>query len=161
LARQAQQTTDLPEQKVLLQKFMDQSSPFLQKHPNEMLLWELRAETAMSLSDLFAGYDAGQKLLALGAADSNDPNLQSLLAKLKNRGWLDKPAGGFLLVNLIDFSKVLANAKPLPADQQALAKAFGVPTGQGALVWNVDPNGPGAKAGLQRLDVVVGMNGQT
>jgi hypothetical protein len=36
------------------------------------------------------GYDAGQKLLTAGAADSNDPNLQRLLSQLKNKGWLDK-----------------------------------------------------------------------
>jgi hypothetical protein len=38
------------------------------------------------------GYEAGQKLLAMGAADSNDPSLQQLLAQLKNKGWLDKLA---------------------------------------------------------------------
>jgi len=43
LARQAQQTTDLDEQKKMLQQFMDQSTPFLQKHPDLTLLWQLRA----------------------------------------------------------------------------------------------------------------------
>jgi hypothetical protein len=37
-----------------------------------------------------AGYDAGQKLLAAGAADRSDLNLQQLLAQLKNKGWLDR-----------------------------------------------------------------------
>ena len=90
LAHQAQQTTDLPEQTKLLQQFMDQSSPFLQKHPMQMLLWQLRAASAISLNDPMAGYEAGEKLLAAGAADSNDSNLQGLLAQLKNRGWFDK-----------------------------------------------------------------------
>jgi len=161
LARQAQQTTDLSRQKTLLQQFMDQSHLFLQKHPNEMLLWELRAQSAISLRDLLAGYEAGQRLLAMGAADSNDPNSLHVLAELKNLGWLDKPTGGYLMASLLDFSKVLANAKPLPADQQALAKAYGVPSGQGALVVDVNPNGPAAKAGLQRLDVIVCIDGQT
>jgi PEGA domain len=93
LARQAQQTTDLEPQKTLLKQFMDQSSVFLQKHPNEMLLWQLRAASAMSLNDdPMAGYEAGQKLLAADAADSNDPNVRRLLAQLKNKGWLDKEA---------------------------------------------------------------------
>jgi len=92
LARQAQQNTDLKQQKASLNQFMDQSSPFLQKHPNEMMLWELRAASAMSLDDPMAGYEAGQKLLAMGAADSNDSNLQRLLAQLKNQGWLDRQA---------------------------------------------------------------------
>jgi hypothetical protein len=90
LARQAEQTTDLPEQTKLLQQFMDQSSSFLQKHPDEMLLWQVRAASAVSLSEPIAGYEAGEKLLAAGAADSDDPNLQGLLGQLKNKGWLDK-----------------------------------------------------------------------
>ncbi len=92
LARQAQENTDLEQQKASLKQFMNQSSPFLQKHPNEMLLWQLRAASAISLDDAIAGYEAGQKLLAAGAADSDDPNLQQLLAGIKNKGWLDKQA---------------------------------------------------------------------
>jgi hypothetical protein len=90
LTRQAQQTTDLPEQTKLLQQFMDQSGLFLQKHSNQMLLWQLRAASAISLNDLMSGYEAGQNLLAMGAADTNDANLQRLLAQLKNKGWLEK-----------------------------------------------------------------------
>jgi serine protease Do len=41
-----------------------------------------------------------------------------------------------------------------------LAKAFNVPAEKGALVGNVDPNSPGAKAGLQRGDVITELNGQ-
>ena len=37
-----------------------------------------------------AGYEAGQKLLSAGAADSSDPALQQLLGQLKGKGWLDK-----------------------------------------------------------------------
>jgi hypothetical protein len=90
LARQAQQNTDLEQQKASLKQFMDESSPFLQKHPTEILLWQLRAASAISLDDPMAGYEAGQKLLAMGAADSNDSNLQRLLAQLKNKGWMDR-----------------------------------------------------------------------
>jgi hypothetical protein len=90
LARQAQQTTDLDEQKKLLQQFMGQSSPFLQKHPDLTLLWKFRVLSALSLNEPRMGYEAGQKLLAEGAADSNDPTLQDLLAQLRNKDWLDK-----------------------------------------------------------------------
>jgi hypothetical protein len=90
LVRQAQQTTDLPEQTGLLQQFMDQSGPFLQKHPEQMLLWQLRAVSAITLNAPLAGFDAAQKLLAAGAADSKDTNMLQLLAKLKLLGWLDK-----------------------------------------------------------------------
>ena len=89
LAKQAQQTADLPEQQQLLQQFMDQSDLFLQKHPEQTLLWQLRAASAISLNHPLPGYEAGQRLLAMGAADSDDANLQRLLAQLKNKGWLD------------------------------------------------------------------------
>ena len=90
LARQAQQNTDLEQQKAALTQFMDQSTSFLRKHPDTILLWKLRVASAISLNDPIAGYEAGQKLLTAGAADSNDPSLQQLLAELRNKGWLDK-----------------------------------------------------------------------
>jgi hypothetical protein len=90
LARQAEQNTDLEEQKTSLKQFMDQSIPFLQKHPTDTLLWQLRAASAISLNDPMAGYEAGQRLLALSAADSIDSNVQRSLVQLKNKDWLDK-----------------------------------------------------------------------
>jgi hypothetical protein len=77
LARDAQQSADLDEQKNLMRQFMEKSSPFVQKHPDETLLWELRAAVAISLGDSLAGYEAGQKLLAAGAAE------------IDRMGWLD------------------------------------------------------------------------
>lgn len=55
-----------------------------------MLVWQLRAAAAISLNDPMVGYEAGQRLLASGAADLNDSNLQRLLGQLKNKGWLDQ-----------------------------------------------------------------------
>jgi len=42
----------------------------------------------------------------------------------------------------------------------ALAKAFGLPSAEGALIGDVTADGPGGKAGLQKGDVIVGLNGQ-
>lgn len=41
-----------------------------------------------------------------------------------------------------------------------LAKAFNVPAEKGAIVGNVEPNSPGAKADLQRGDVITELNGE-
>jgi serine protease Do len=41
-----------------------------------------------------------------------------------------------------------------------LAKAFSLPSAEGALVGDVTPGGPGAKAGLEKGDVIVTLNGQ-
>jgi hypothetical protein len=123
LARQAQQTTDLQQQKASLKQFMDRSNTILQKYPDETLLWQLRAASALSLDDLMAGYEAGQKLLAAGAADSNDPNLQQLLSRLNLKGWLDKKVA----VEITKYGWILGNWKlSLSVDERR--NAFG---GQG------------------------------
>ena len=41
-----------------------------------------------------------------------------------------------------------------------LAKAFGMATPEGALVGEVEPDSPGAKAGLQRGDIILAVDGQ-
>jgi serine protease Do len=41
-----------------------------------------------------------------------------------------------------------------------VAKTYGVPANQGAIISDVAPNGPGAKAGLQRGDVITQLNEQ-
>ncbi len=90
LARQSQQSSDPDEQHKLLQQFMEQSTEFLKRHPEQMLLWQLRAAAAIGMVQPMAGFEAGQKLLEAGAMDSNDPALQQLLAKLKLMGWMDQ-----------------------------------------------------------------------
>jgi len=90
LAREGKESTDLNQQNALLKQFMDQSRVFLPEHPEQTLLWELRAQAAISLNELIAGYQAGQKLMAAGASDSNDSTLLSCWGSLKNKGWLDK-----------------------------------------------------------------------
>jgi serine protease Do len=41
-----------------------------------------------------------------------------------------------------------------------MAKAFGLSSGRGALIGDVTPDGPGSKAGLQRGDIVLTLNGE-
>jgi hypothetical protein len=60
LARQAQQTADLDKQKKLLQQFMEQSSAFLQKHPDQMPLWQFRVVSAIGLNEPMKGMKRGR-----------------------------------------------------------------------------------------------------
>ncbi|MGD0735566.1 MAG: hypothetical protein ABR976_10485 [Terracidiphilus sp.] len=89
LGRKAQGTTELSEQDKLMGQFMSQSAVFLKTHPDQMLLWQLRAAIAMVANLPVAGYEAGQKLLDAGAGDGSDQNSGRLLAELKNKGYLD------------------------------------------------------------------------
>ena len=90
LARQAQQTTDVAEQRSLSNRFLKQSSSFVEKHPDDVLIWQLRAATARAANAPLDGFEAGQKLVALGAADRGDVGALRLLGQLKNLGWMDK-----------------------------------------------------------------------
>ena len=90
LGREAQQSTDLDEQKKLLKQFIEQSRPFLSKHPDELLLWQLQAASALSLGDPLTGYEAGQKLFSVIGTGSESPNLMQLVTKINIKGWLDK-----------------------------------------------------------------------
>jgi TPR repeat protein len=89
LGREAQQATDPDQQKKSLQELMVKSGPFILKHPHETLIWQLRAAAAIRLDAPFAGYQAGQELLAAGAAESSDPGVQNLLTQLSVKGWMD------------------------------------------------------------------------
>ena len=89
LTDQAKKTSDPARQRALLQQFMNESGTLAQKHPRLFLLWAFRAASALVLDDPPAGYEAGQKLLALGAAESKKINVLQLLVLLKDKGWQD------------------------------------------------------------------------
>src|SRR5581483_5266992 len=71
-----------------LKEFLDQSGPFLNEHPNLLALWAMRASAALELGARHVTWQAGQNLIALGAADSKSPTIRKLLARLDRKGWL-------------------------------------------------------------------------
>ena len=89
LVQQAQQATDPDTRKATLERFLRESAPLTKKYPGMMQLWQTRAAVALQLDDVRTGAEAGANLLKLGAADSQDPALQQLLAQLQLKGWLD------------------------------------------------------------------------
>ncbi len=90
LARQAKQTGDLSEQKTLLRQFMSESRVLADRYPDLVLLWEMRAASAMVLDDIRAGAEAGKKLMLLSDSERNAANRPPVLELLKNKGWLDE-----------------------------------------------------------------------
>jgi hypothetical protein len=90
MAKEAEQNPNLEQQKASLIQFMNESRSFLLKYPEQLILWKFRALISLSLDQPDAGYEAGQKLLDAGAADSNDPTLQQLISQLKIKGWLNR-----------------------------------------------------------------------
>jgi tetratricopeptide (TPR) repeat protein len=72
----------------LLREFMDKSAEFLELAPNRADILVMRAALALELEDAHAGWEAGRKLTALGAGNSDDPKIQKVMAKLERKGWL-------------------------------------------------------------------------
>jgi len=81
LAREAQQGTGLEQQRASLNQFMDKR-PFVLAEASgpRYFSGSFARHRPISLNDPMAAYEAGQKLIATGAADSNDPNMQRLFS---------------------------------------------------------------------------------
>ena len=68
-----------------------------------------------------------------------------------------------VMEQIVEHGKVIrgylgVTIQPVDAD---MAKAFGLSQGGGALVGDVSPNSPAAKAGIERGDIILELNGQT
>lgn len=89
----ADKATTATERNRLLNEFLDQSSPFVKEHPDQINIWVLRAVAALEVNKTGAGSTAGRRLIALGQ-DRSDQKIQKVLAMLERKGWLnDKIAG--------------------------------------------------------------------
>lgn len=90
IAQAAERAPDLEAQRKEFQDLFDRSGAFVKDHPEVTEAWLFRAVAAMALERPREGWEAGQKLIALGALDSTDPRLRSALAQLNRRKWLDQ-----------------------------------------------------------------------
>lgn len=68
----------------------------------------------------------------------------------------------YVMDQIIEHGKVIRGflGVTIQGVEPDMAKAFGLPHGGGALIGDVTPNGPAAKAGLQRGDVILQLDGQ-
>jgi tetratricopeptide (TPR) repeat protein len=90
MGQKAAAAPGLEEQRQAYQNLFERTTPFVRDHPDITEAWLLRAVAAMATERARDGWEAGQKLLALGALDSTDPRLRSALVQLNSRKWLDK-----------------------------------------------------------------------
>jgi len=147
LGREAQETTDLDQQKILFQQFIDKSRAFLQKHPEQILLWQVQAVSALSLGDPLIGYEAGEHLLTVGGANSTDANSQRLLSKLDLKDWLSKDR---VIVRGRDFEIRFSEWYQAVTDASAKAQLQDQPGGGERQ--NISPQQPGLFLGILIFD---------
>jgi len=71
-----------------LQEFLVKSRDFAGSHPQEGSIWIMRAQAAAELDYSFLGWQAGQRLKALGLLESSEPTVAQIAATLERKGWL-------------------------------------------------------------------------
>jgi len=75
-----------------LGEVLKRSAGFVEKHPDYLPVWLLRARLALELNQRKAGVEAGRKLKELGALTATEPNLLATMAELNARDWLSEKA---------------------------------------------------------------------
>ncbi len=88
LMKDANSTQDTAERTRILTSILEKSAPLRGTYPRMMRLWYFRAFAALQLRDFTAGAEAGRKLLALGATESGDATMLTLLGRMENEGYL-------------------------------------------------------------------------
>jgi hypothetical protein len=88
----ALKATGTEEGKKALAEYLEKSAAFVAKHPDYLKAWQFRAVAALELDKAQQGLEAGLKLKALGALDSEDPAMMKLMANLNRKQWLDETA---------------------------------------------------------------------
>ena len=88
----AQNAPSVDDRKKAMAEYLEKSTAFVAKHPDYLKAWQFRAVAALELDKAQQGLEAGLKLKALGALDSEDPAMMKLMANLNRKQWLDETA---------------------------------------------------------------------
>jgi len=67
---------------------LSRSGDFLKAHPEQSHVWIMRGVAAVILNRAHEGWEAGQRLKALGMMHSEDSDVSHLFAELELKGWL-------------------------------------------------------------------------
>jgi protein involved in temperature-dependent protein secretion len=82
------ESTDPADRKKMQEQVLEHTAPLVQKYPQELNLWQVRAIAALALDKPRDGWEAGKNLKALGAMSSTDPALSDVMSELNLKGWL-------------------------------------------------------------------------
>jgi hypothetical protein len=88
IAEEADKAKNETERRKLLEEFLTRSDEFLYDNPSALPIWTLRAASGLELNRPRLAWEAGRKLMALGA--DQDVNAEKILAKLDRKGWLSE-----------------------------------------------------------------------
>jgi hypothetical protein len=91
----ADKATTADERNGYLKEFLARSQDFVREHPSSLPLWTLRAVAALEVNQAATGREACQHMVAMKAAEMDDPRIRRVLALLDRRGWFsaDVPEG--------------------------------------------------------------------
>lgn len=78
------------ERSKLLAEFLAKSAPFVKENPNQTGIWTARAAAALELDRKFVAWQAGRKLVDLGADNPAGEKSRKVLAMLERKGWLEQ-----------------------------------------------------------------------
>ncbi len=126
----------------LINEFLGKSAELLQTYPLQTNLWLLRAATALEANKEIEAREAGNKLIALGLDDSQDPKLVALMAKLERKGWLGTNSAAeqsITSINSIVLTKAVSLPKPGASWENSLGMKFVPVPGAEVLfcIWDV------------------------
>lgn len=80
------------ERRQLYTEFLRDSEALLKEVPNATNIWVLRAAIGLEVNDAVLAWQAGQRLVALGADKNPDSSIQDMLVQLERRKWLSVDA---------------------------------------------------------------------
>lgn len=88
IASDAESISEAATREKQLAEFLERSSDFVKRHPGQFQVWLLRAAAALELDRSQAGWESGQRLIALGALESEDGKVRQIMARLNLKKWL-------------------------------------------------------------------------
>jgi formylglycine-generating enzyme required for sulfatase activity len=86
IPQEADAATSPDDRQALLNEFMEKSAAFAQAHPEQTVLWVLRAAAAIELDDKQSGRAAARRLLTV---TNPDEKTRKVLAMLERKDWLE------------------------------------------------------------------------